>query len=481
MRSNPHMPTKQLKQILALVVFQLMVCAFNPASAMDGRDIVPSGSAGRHGSRGRHGRMGSSYGGNTRDAIGHGDMGGSSGVSGMNERYDMGTSQHGASSSRHDTPPPPPMDLAKFTGILKVMEEQCDDSINQCERKVNALQSLAKDFKLIFKASQDTIAGQSESEIQDGMIRIVGMLRDGSTVNSEDQDSFMAAASEWMDAIVGETERPMDLADLMRTLKSIEEQGRLWYSLCQKNAKRLQALVEYMKRIIATSRNIIARQSKFEIQEDVVIIIGMLDEAIDEIVEWTKTVQDPVMAVARKRMDLTVRILDGRMDLATFAGILEELGHLCSSWGRHFDILGGADDLQDDLERMETVCWDIIQAKSESGIQKDMTAVFKLLHPMMKRIDKLPPSRIFKLRNSLSNFVCRLEGRELDDGPQVLKADSRTSPCPICYEPLEPAMKAGIQVLLCGHLFHKNCVGQWLDISKTCPTCRAEIPYAATS
>ncbi|TPX45734.1 hypothetical protein SeMB42_g03889 [Synchytrium endobioticum] len=446
MRSNPHMPTKQLKQILALVVFQLMVCAFNPASAMDGRDIVPSGSAGRHGSRGRHGRMGSSYGGNTRDAIGHGDMGGSSGVSGMNERYDMGTSQHGASSSRHDTPPPPPMDLAKFTGILKVMEEQCDDSINQCERKVNALQSLAKDFKLIFKASQDTIAGQSESEIQDGMIRIVGMLRDGSTVNSEDQDSFMAAASEWMDAIVGETERPMDLADLM-----------------------------------PTSRNIIARQSKFEIQEDVVIIIGMLDEAIDEIVEWTKTVQDPVMAVARKRMDLTVRILDGRMDLATFAGILEELGHLCSSWGRHFDILGGADDLQDDLERMETVCWDIIQAKSESGIQKDMTAVFKLLHPMMKRIDKLPPSRIFKLRNSLSNFVCRLEGRELDDGPQVLKADSRTSPCPICYEPLEPAMKAGIQVLLCGHLFHKNCVGQWLDISKTCPTCRAEIPYAATS
>ncbi|TPX42114.1 hypothetical protein SeLEV6574_g05752 [Synchytrium endobioticum] len=98
MRSEPHMPAKQRTNIWALVVFQLIACSFNPALAMDGRDIVRSGSAGRHGSRGRHGRMGSSYGGNTRDAIGHGDMmGGSSGISGMDEPHDMGTSQHGAS------------------------------------------------------------------------------------------------------------------------------------------------------------------------------------------------------------------------------------------------------------------------------------------------------------------------------------------------------------------------------------------------
>ncbi|TPX40386.1 hypothetical protein SeLEV6574_g06638 [Synchytrium endobioticum] len=122
----------QAKEILAFVVFQLMACAFNPALAMDGREIVPSGIAGRHGSRGRHGRMGSSYGGNTRDAIGYGDMmGGSSGISGMNERYDMGTNQQAASlsSSRQDIPSPPPMDLATFTDILVEMRKLCYASL----------------------------------------------------------------------------------------------------------------------------------------------------------------------------------------------------------------------------------------------------------------------------------------------------------------------------------------------------------------
>ncbi|TPX41157.1 hypothetical protein SeMB42_g05689, partial [Synchytrium endobioticum] len=47
MRSKPHEPMKRKKQVLVFVVFQLMACAFNPAFAMDGRDIVRSGSAGR--------------------------------------------------------------------------------------------------------------------------------------------------------------------------------------------------------------------------------------------------------------------------------------------------------------------------------------------------------------------------------------------------------------------------------------------------
>ncbi|TPX45258.1 hypothetical protein SeLEV6574_g03963 [Synchytrium endobioticum] len=200
MRSKPRMPAKQRTTIWALVVFQLMACTFNPALAMDGREIVPSGSAGRHRSRGRHGRMESSYGGITRDAIGHGDMmGGSSGISGMDEPHDTGTSQHGASSSRQENLPLPPMDLAKFTGILQEMQQQCYDSISQCEEKANALQLLEEDFQGILGASGRINQRQSESEIQDSMVTIDGMLGEAIgkilELTTDIKDPVMAAAS----------------------------------------------------------------------------------------------------------------------------------------------------------------------------------------------------------------------------------------------------------------------------------------------
>ncbi|TPX46692.1 hypothetical protein SeLEV6574_g03094 [Synchytrium endobioticum] len=167
MKSNPHMHPKQRKQILAFVVFHLMACAFNPALAMDGRDIVPSGSAGRHGSRGRHGRMGSSYGGNTRDAIGHEDMmGGSSGISGMDEPHDMGTSQHAASSSSglHSTRP-----LTKYLAELKCIIETVERLCADPETDVQELRLKVAKVKLLWQEEFERIfpIGQSESESQE--------------------------------------------------------------------------------------------------------------------------------------------------------------------------------------------------------------------------------------------------------------------------------------------------------------------------
>ena len=33
----------------------------------------------------------------------------------------------------------------------------------------------------------------------------------------------------------------------------------------------------------------------------------------------------------------------------------------------------------------------------------------------------------------------------------------------------------------CGHVFHKSCIGKWLQESQTCPTCRANVVAAASS
>ncbi|TPX46694.1 hypothetical protein SeLEV6574_g03096 [Synchytrium endobioticum] len=174
MRSNPHMPTKQRKQILAFVVFQLLACAFNPAWAMDGRDIVRSGSAGRRGSRGRHGGMESSYSGMTSDAIGHVDMmGGSSGIEGMVERLNIGTSQHAASSSRQDSPRPLSEYLADLTSMIEVTEKYwANPDIGMQELRLKAAnmkQLLTEDLERIVTTS----AKQSESESQEDKAEIL--------------------------------------------------------------------------------------------------------------------------------------------------------------------------------------------------------------------------------------------------------------------------------------------------------------------
>uniref|UniRef100_A0A182N834 RING-type domain-containing protein n=1 Tax=Anopheles dirus TaxID=7168 RepID=A0A182N834_9DIPT len=40
--------------------------------------------------------------------------------------------------------------------------------------------------------------------------------------------------------------------------------------------------------------------------------------------------------------------------------------------------------------------------------------------------------------------------------------------CPICWE----LLRQDVCITCCGHLFHCDCLLQWLNCSKTCPQCR---------
>lgn len=44
--------------------------------------------------------------------------------------------------------------------------------------------------------------------------------------------------------------------------------------------------------------------------------------------------------------------------------------------------------------------------------------------------------------------------------------------CPICHDSLKGPLK-----LQCGHLYCKDCIGQWLDREKTCPMCRSAVVH----
>lgn len=47
--------------------------------------------------------------------------------------------------------------------------------------------------------------------------------------------------------------------------------------------------------------------------------------------------------------------------------------------------------------------------------------------------------------------------------------------CSICYETID-VMRQSYMLAPCNHLFHKDCLIQWMDIKMECPICRTDLP-----
>ncbi|KAF9578919.1 hypothetical protein BGW38_005053, partial [Lunasporangiospora selenospora] len=63
-----------------------------------------------------------------------------------------------------------------------------------------------------------------------------------------------------------------------------------------------------------------------------------------------------------------------------------------------------------------------------------------------------------------------------EDGPGVSANGVLTNSCSIClcdYEDLEE-----LRHLYCDHIFHKECVDEWLKLKRTCPLCKMDISEA---
>merc|ERR1712098_238449 len=52
------------------------------------------------------------------------------------------------------------------------------------------------------------------------------------------------------------------------------------------------------------------------------------------------------------------------------------------------------------------------------------------------------------------------------------------SECSVCYEPIETTDARPSTTLLCGHVFHSDCVEKWLERSGSCPFCRQPVDVA---
>ncbi len=86
---------------------------------------------------------------------------------------------------------------------------------------------------------------------------------------------------------------------------------------------------------------------------------------------------------------------------------------------------------------------------------EEMEQALNLVQPMREQINntELPTFLIQQFKDLIEKYKHKYE-------------------CSICMEDLS---KETLQVVKCGHFFHKDCIRSWLNNNNTCPLCRKVI------
>ena len=82
-------------------------------------------------------------------------------------------------------------------------------------------------------------------------------------------------------------------------------------------------------------------------------------------------------------------------------------------------------------------------------------------------ITRPPPPAAERIRRQLPTICIRSED---------LQANGNNADCVICLEPLVVGRRDATRLPSCAHLFHSECIQDWLERSCACPTCRYELP-----
>ena len=90
--------------------------------------------------------------------------------------------------------------------------------------------------------------------------------------------------------------------------------------------------------------------------------------------------------------------------------------------------------------------------------------------------DAMSYEQLLQLEDNMGNVNKGLNKNQIDKLPDVKYDKNKYSEnyqCIICMEEFEN--NENVKLLPCEHIFHKNCIKQWLLKQKTCPFCKAEI------
>jgi hypothetical protein len=56
------------------------------------------------------------------------------------------------------------------------------------------------------------------------------------------------------------------------------------------------------------------------------------------------------------------------------------------------------------------------------------------------------------------------------------RCERPTLDCVICYNDIDIGDRMGYMLAPCNHIFHRECLTQWMDVKMECPVCRTDLP-----
>lgn len=94
------------------------------------------------------------------------------------------------------------------------------------------------------------------------------------------------------------------------------------------------------------------------------------------------------------------------------------------------------------------------------------------LPPSMRPLHLQPPHNHGSSQNhgSLGN-----EFGDVETG-SLLAGDEHELECVICYNSIHLNVQSNYMITPCDHLFHEECLLQWMHVKLECPVCRSQLP-----
>lgn len=101
------------------------------------------------------------------------------------------------------------------------------------------------------------------------------------------------------------------------------------------------------------------------------------------------------------------------------------------------------------------------------------------MHPLVPADTLVVRDRRTTARNRIRGSLNRQENSMVSEtvvNDTNSDSDCETLDCVICYNSIDVQNRRGYMLAPCDHIFHKDCLVQWMDVKMECPICRTELP-----
>jgi hypothetical protein len=131
-------------------------------------------------------------------------------------------------------------------------------------------------------------------------------------------------------------------------------------------------------------------------------------------------------------------------------------------------------NILDQIKKERAILVSQVEIEYETLIQRQMIMQLEMINSLRyeEPSDDYTYEELLDLGEQMGKVCVGLTDEQIDSLP-LERVDSSTS-CSICLSSINAGTKA-TALKPCHHLYHFDCIKQWLNSNKTCPLCLQEI------